>query len=247
MSGHFRAIKPLGQWLGTVLGFRESRDRRGWLKLLGLLALCGLVVAYFWWYQPYQGAQRMQELFVSRVQPEGQGLSTAFFTHLDQAGAPNMLAPATTWDFPGLERFPGGGRDHFVLRWLGVIYIDQSGRYGMGGLVDDGLIILIDGKPVVHEWYQSATHEVWGSVYLSEGPHAIEIRYLQLAGEAALKLQWQPPGKNREPLPFKAMRPLKEPLPLGDIARLRLNHNMLKLEPSTYKPFTGGRFWRLPW
>jgi hypothetical protein len=247
MTGLFSILRPAGRWLATVLGLAQSRDRKGWLKLAALLLTAAAVLAYPIWYQPYQGADLIRELFASHMEHDAKGLNTLVFDHLDQAGLPRIMPPARTWVYPDLASFPGGLKDNFVVRWLGVIYIDQAGRYGIGAQVDDGLIICIDGKPVVHEWYQSGPHEVWGTVRLSEGPHAIDIRYLQLGGNAVLKMQWHRPGKNREPLPFEAMRPLKTPLPLGDIERLRLKYNLMRPGPSTYKPFTGGRFWRLPW
>ena len=240
-------LRTCGRWLGTVLGLERSRDRRAWLKFIALLLVMAAALVYVCWYEPYQGAERMRELFAARADQKAQGLSTVFFNGLDQAAQTKYLGTAKSWDFPGLESMPGGGGEYFVLRWLGVLNIEEAGRYGIGALVDDGLIILIDGKPLVHEWTQSASHEVWGTLSLSKGPHALDIRYLQLRGKAVLKMQWQRPGKNREPLPLSAMNPLKDPLPLGDIARLRLSHNMMKLDPPTYKPFVGGRFWRLPW
>ena len=234
-------------WLAVVLGLDRPRDRKFWLLTAALLAVAGAYVAHTWWYMPYQGSQRMRQIFASHMDQDKPGLSAVLFEHLDQAEPREEMEIAQSWHLPNLESFPAKHQRNFVIRWLGVLYIDQGGRYGFGGTVDDGLIILVDGQPVVHEWYQTSPQEVWGKVRLSEGVHALEIYYMQLAGDATLDLVWQPPDQNREPLPVSKLRALKNPLPLGDIARIRLEYNMLEGEPSTYNPFTGGRFWRLPW
>ena len=66
-------------------------------------------------------------------------------------------------------------------------------------------------------------------------------------GGAALKLQWQPPGAYRQPLPQAKLRSLKAGTPTAPITRLRLAHGLEPRPFSTHDPWESGRFWGLTW
>ena len=68
-----------------------------------------------------------------------------------------------------------------------------------------------------------------------------------MGGGASLQVYWQPPGVERQALPPNIIKPLKPDTPLAEITRLRLSYGMLPWPGSTYPPFQGGRFWRVPW
>ncbi len=231
----------------ALSGLGTPGGRRAWLVVLLALVLAAGAGAWWWWVRPDQGAEKVRLWFLARTDQTAQGLNTLLYSSLDMTGPARELGYARDWHFPHLEALPGGRQRNFVVRWLGVLSVPEDGRYGLGGRVDDGLMILVDGRLVAADWREGPSREVWGTVALEAGPHALEVRYRQLAGGASLSLAWQPPGRGREPLPARLLKPLKPGAPLAEVDLLRLEYGLLPWPGSTYPPFQGGRFWRLPW
>jgi hypothetical protein len=240
-------LRRMLRGLAQALGLGDSMARRGWLKLIAVCLAAGLVTGYFMWLLPDRGERRIRDLFEAHIQHDKRGLRCFLYPGLNQMGEPKDLGVFSHVHYSRLEDLPGGMKENFVLRWMGMIKVTEDGVHGIGGMVDDGIVLLIDGKVVIDAWGESAPVMRWGQVDMGTGWHAIEIRYLQLSGRGTLLMEWQPPGKNREPLPTIQMKPLKPHPPLGSIAKLRKAYNMTPFMPSTYDPHTGGRFWRLPW
>lgn len=245
------ALAPLAPWardtLRALLGLDTRAGRRFWLGMgLALLVAAG-VWSWFHLLRPWVGSRLVRDYFLAHAAAESQGLTTVFYSSLDQAGPAKELGVARAWSFPDRTSFPGGRQTEFVIRWLGVLQAPESGFYRLGGVVDDGLVILVDGRRVAADWREAPPRPVWGKVWLWAGPHALEVRYRQLAGGASLRLLWQPPGGPQEPLPARVLRPLRPGTALGPITRLRLRWGLVPRASSTYPPFEGGRFWRLPW
>ncbi len=223
-----------------------GRSRRFWAAV-GLILAALAAAWYFGHHLPAaRGALKVRALFVSQKGP-GRGLAAFFYRGLAATTAPRYLGLASAWDFPGQGSFPGGRREFFRLRWLGLINIHRPGRYGFGGLVDDGLAVYVDGRPVVEDLGEGPPRRLWGWLRLDPGLHSLEIRYLQLAGRAVLRLRWQPPGREPEALPPGLLRPLKADARVGRTLPLRLRCGLVACPGPLYPPFQGGRFWRLPW
>lgn len=87
-----------------------------------------------------------------------------------------------------------GAKDTFGVQITGQIDVPESGTFNftLGG--DDGVMLFIDGQPVIDNdglhSYKSETVEV----DLEPGPHAIEVIYFENYGHAGLKLEWDGPG-----------------------------------------------------
>lgn len=230
-----------------LLGLDRKWGRRAWVLALALLLIAGGTASYWCWLRPLMGAQQVREFFIAHAQKDARGLLTLYYPDLAQVKPKQESLSSGKLAFAQASDFPGGKERHFVLRWLGVIQIPESGTYGFGGRVDDGLVILIDGRPIAADWEEAPPREVWGTVSLAKGWHALDIRYRQVGGGASLQVYWQPPGAERQALPPNIIKPLKPDTPLAEITRLRLSHGMLPWPGSTYPPFQGGRFWRVPW
>ena len=242
-----RLSRFLGRTVWALSGLDQRRGRRAWIKALALGCLPALFLAHQSWWLPRQGAEQVREYFLAQQEPGGKGLRTLFYDHPDGIGPARDLGLCQDWSFASLERMPGQGQRYFWLRWLGVIEAPADGWYGFGGRVDDGLVVIVDGRVVARDLLEGPPREVWGKTRLQAGWHAIEVHFLQLAGGATLELFWQPPKQNRQPLAQARLRPLKASAPLAPMERVRLEHGLMPRPWSTYDPFEGGRFWSLPW
>jgi hypothetical protein len=230
-----------------VLGLDRKWGRVAWSLALALVLAAGGAASYRWWLRPLMGAQKVREFFISHSQPDERGLLTLYYPDLAQVKPKQVSLASHQLLFSQAKEFPTSKDRHFVLRWLGVIDIPQSGTYGFGGRVDDGLVILIDGRLVAADWTEAPPREVWGSISLAKGLHAFDISYCQVGGGATLQLLWQTPGHSRQVLPLGRTQPLNPQTPLAEITRLRLSYGLIPWPGSTYPPFQGGRFWRVPW
>jgi hypothetical protein len=198
--------------------------------------------------KPAQGAYLVRQYFLNHQEPPGpQGLRSLLFEGLDQTGPLRDLGVLEQWGFSSLADMPGGLEKDFVLRCLGLIHVPHTGVYGFGGQVDDGMLLLIDGRVVVDQQMEGPPKQVWGKTFLIAGWHALDVSFLQYAGGASLKVQWQPPGSDRQPLGQAQLRPLRAGTPLAPITRLILAHGLDPRPFSTYDPWQSGRFWDLPW
>ena len=88
----------------------------------------------------------------------------------------------------------GGAKDTFGTRVTGVIDVEEGGEFTFHLSADDGAHLYIDGVRVIDHDGLHAYRTDTGAVELSEGPHAIEIRYFENRGHAGLKLEWEGPG-----------------------------------------------------
>ncbi|MGD8561685.1 MAG: PA14 domain-containing protein [Desulfarculaceae bacterium] len=230
-----------------ILGLDHAQGRRAWLAGLIVLLLAGGWFAYLQWEKPASGQAELKRFYANHTGGKGKGLSGVLYARVDMTGRPVDLGLFSAWDFKGLGQMPGSLRQNFVIRWLGSLETLQEGRYGFGGKVDDGLEIIINGRQILRTWRRSAAREVWAEVKLDKGIHTLDIRYLQLGGEASLSLRWQPPDQPRQPLDPARLRPLKPSAPLAQIARIRAAYDLFSQLGSTYPPLRGGRHWELPW
>ncbi len=239
--------KRLAGWLLVLSGLDSAGGRRVWLALMLLALLAGAHFAYHDWLVPRLGREKVRQYFRAHAQRDKQGLLALFYPSLDQADSPRVLGLARAWYFPDVPHFPGGKQAQYVLRWLGVIRVPVSGRYGFGGYVDDGLIVLVDGVEVARDYREHGKRLAWGWIDLAAGEHALEIRYRQVWEGAFLEVLWQPPGGRRGPLDPSLLYPLRPDTDLVQVLRLRLAHGLVYRPWSNWNPLMGGRFWRLPW
>lgn len=240
-------LRDVLSWPALLLGLDNQAGKKAWLKALALVALAALLVAYPYWIRPWLGGRQVRSLALEEIDPKAGGLLLLYYPSLDMVGSPQVMGPAGRFAFASKADFPGSRENDFAITWLGAIDIPESGRYGFGGKADDGLEILIDGLPVARDWTEAPPREIWGTVRLKKGLHSLVVRYYQAGGGASLRLKWQPPGRNREPLSRARLTPLKDPRAAAQITRLRLAYGMTPRLPSTYPPLSGGRHWWLPW
>lgn len=84
------------------------------------------------------------------------------------------------------------------VRMRGALYFSEEGSYGFQTLSNDGIALFIGDNLVVKDPLQHADKlSAVGIITIPEpGWYPVRIDYFQRKGTAALKLYWQPPGKD---------------------------------------------------
>lgn len=93
------------------------------------------------------------------------------------------------------ETEPHFDRSSFSAVWSGTIVLPRTGRYVFATDSDDGSWVDLDGTPVVVNGGVHTKRRVEAVLTLPAGPHAIEVRYVQLDKASLLRLYWTPAGR----------------------------------------------------
>lgn len=78
--------------------------------------------------------------------------------------------------------------------WTGTLDAPRSGLYRFKMEADDSGWLTIDGSAVINDPGNVTRIEAVGMVFLDAGPHRVEVGERNLAGDASMRLKWQPPG-----------------------------------------------------
>jgi hypothetical protein len=92
--------------------------------------------------------------------------------------------------------------------WRGQVIAPESGEYEFMIEVDDSGWVTVDDTPVIHDpGLVSKGHDT-GRIYLTQGPHRIEVGERNVAGGSYLHLYWQIPNTNfKDIVPAEALIP----------------------------------------
>ncbi|MFA0960566.1 fibronectin type III domain-containing protein [Roseivirga sp. BDSF3-8] len=113
--------------------------------------------------------------------------------------------------------------DYFAFKFTGYIYIDEAANYTFRTRSDDGSNVIVDGNKVQdNDGLHGAGSWVAGNqVYLTQGPHSIEVNYFERTGGQRLDVQWQKNGGSWTNIPDEVLRsanyitPGAPPVPQG--------------------------------
>jgi len=94
-----------------------------------------------------------------------------------------------------------------VAVWTGYLVAPRSGLYRFNIDADDAGWLLIDGRVVIGDPGQVNRPHAAGMAYLHVGIHRIQVAERNLAGDAAIELDWQPPGAQMQLLPSAMLIP----------------------------------------
>ncbi len=86
-------------------------------------------------------------------------------------------------------------RHDFGLVFRGLLRVEQTGVYAFAVTSNDGSVLEIDGARVVDNDTPHGARRVEARVGLMSGYHNFELRYFQLGGSTALRVEWKPPGE----------------------------------------------------
>ena len=83
--------------------------------------------------------------------------------------------------------------DNFSVRWTGSITPTASGAYTLAGQSDDGIRVILDGKPLVEEWNDHRLKMIKVTRNLEAGrKYALKVEYYEKKGEASVQFGWWP-------------------------------------------------------
>jgi hypothetical protein len=94
-----------------------------------------------------------------------------------------------------------------VAVWTGYLIVPRAGLYYFNIDADDAGWLLIDNRVVIADPGQVNRPHAAGRAYLRAGAHRIQVAERNLAGDAAIELDWQPPGAQMELLPSAMLIP----------------------------------------
>jgi len=127
----------------------------------------------------------------------GQGLTVQYFANKDLTGAPFATGVDQTIDFDWVGAGPAqlaGRIDAFGVKWTGSLIAPIAGTYNFRTTTDDGVVLVIDGVPVITNWVDHSATNNDVAVALAAGSHTIEYRFYENTGVATARLSWQTPG-----------------------------------------------------
>ncbi len=84
-----------------------------------------------------------------------------------------------------------GKTDEFSVKWVGYLYVSESGNYTFYLTSDDGSWLWIDGNLIIDNGGLHAPREKSATVYLTKGFHPIEIKFFEHHGGAVIRLEWE--------------------------------------------------------
>ncbi|NNJ24386.1 PVC-type heme-binding CxxCH protein [Alienimonas chondri] len=119
----------------------------------------------------------------------------------------DALTPQLTGSIDRFETFvPGGVQDRFATRQTSSLLVPRSGRYTFYLTSDDGSRLYLDGGEVINHDGLHGMNTKSGSIRLSAGLHEIVVNYFDNGGSDGLKLAWEGPGMERQPIDETALR-----------------------------------------
>lgn len=132
--------------------------------------------------------------FISQAQDAGTTNFTAqYYNNVNFSGAPVFSEIVT-----GINRNYGAGSpntlvptDNFSILFSTTVNFTQSGTYRFTGQADDGLSVTINGT-TIFDFLNNTTgfQERQADVFLNAGDAAIQVRYVERTGNAAVNLGW---------------------------------------------------------
>ncbi|MFM7295881.1 MAG: PA14 domain-containing protein, partial [Planctomycetota bacterium] len=100
-----------------------------------------------------------------------------------------------------LAGLPEHRPDNFGFDFSGLIELEVAGTYTFWTWSDDGSNLWVDGRKVVENDGDHAPTERSGEIHLERGTHEIVIAMYEHGGNQDLRVQWQPPGGEKQDLP----------------------------------------------
>jgi len=134
--------------------------------------------------------------------PQGQqqqkGLRGEYFNNMNLAGEPALVRLDEQVDFDWKSNPPDSGlnREHFSIRWQGLLVPPVSGTYELGVRCDDGFRLYINDKLLLEDWTDHAPRTRQKSIYLEANKeYHLRLEYYENIGGALVMLGWLKPGE----------------------------------------------------
>jgi hypothetical protein len=134
------------------------------------------------------------------------GLTRTLYASLDFQGEPVDRDLAADISLSYLDGQPDAPR-RFSVEWDGIWYVQRGGSFDISADVDDVVEIRLDGAVVLRKDLASQVHMMFERVELTEGPHALNVRYEQHRGGYFLAVFAAPSGRELAPFSRELLFP----------------------------------------
>ncbi len=127
------------------------------------------------------------------------GLQAEYFDNMELEGRPLLVRVDKEVNFAWDEDVPAPGlpKDHFSVRWTGLLRPPRSGLYQLGMASDDGFRVYLDGKLIVEDWTRHGAYPKTAAVEMQAGrDYRVRVEYYESEWSATAQLVWQVPGEN---------------------------------------------------
>lgn len=172
------AARPSGRMPSLLLDEVESRAIATYL-LRHRIGPEGLVTKPGWRYRYYEGS-------FSSAQPGFAGAK-----------------PVREGTLESLDGLPEHRPDGFGFEFTGLFEVEVAGNYTFWTWSDDGSNLWIDGRQIVENDGDHAPTERSGELRLEAGAHEMVVAMYENGGGQELRVEWQPPGGEKQALPAK--------------------------------------------
>jgi hypothetical protein len=96
---------------------------------------------------------------------------------------------------------------YYSVSWNGYIRIDNKDKYQFFIQSDDGSRLWINDQLLIDDWNMHGVEERSTSLILETGWHKIRLDYLQLGGDAVIKLLWKSNDMQKQIIPQTHLKP----------------------------------------
>ncbi|VAX36280.1 hypothetical protein MNBD_PLANCTO03-296 [hydrothermal vent metagenome] len=126
--------------------------------------------------------------------------SASSLSGVDWSGSPLATTEEQNicWKLTHGSFYSGGPTQNFAGSLKGTLIIPESGLWVFNLGSDEAADLIINGSTVVSDSSPHSFRWTDGSVYLTAGNHAIEVRFLERSWTAGLALTWRGPSDLRE-------------------------------------------------
>lgn len=131
------------------------------------------------------------------------GLMAEYYGNIDFTGNKLLRTDLTVnFDWGAASPLPGVAADNFSVRWTGFVEPRYSETYTFSALVDDGVRLWIDDRPIIDAWYDQAATLHQGAVALLAGRrYRLRLEFYERGGLAVAKLLWSSASQAQEIIP----------------------------------------------
>ena len=116
-----------------------------------------------------------------------------FFNNRDLSGDPALVRNDRSINFDWGSGSPAPGQvdsNNFTARWTRNVNLD-AGNYRFTVTVDDGVRLWVNNARIIDEWREQSPRTFSSDIYLPGGSIPIRLEYLELTGNAQVRLDWQ--------------------------------------------------------
>ena len=136
----------------------------------------------------------------------GAGLQGQYFA-TQELTDPVVVQVDSTIDFDwGASSPTGVGNDNFSIRWTGQVETQFTETYSFIVNANDGARLWVNGRLLIDQLQSGTVNDQVGTIDLIAGrKYDIQLEFLEVTGNASVKLEWSSPSLAREVIPAERL------------------------------------------